>query len=54
MQLKIICMTDGDNTKIKAIQSGYLVGPDWDWYYAATKVAWPHSLTALKNYLEKI
>lgn len=42
------------NSIIRAEQTGYLFGGDWDWYYEAAAQGFPHSLNLLKTYLERI
>lgn len=43
-----------DHSIIRAEQSGYLFGGDWDWYYEAASQGFPYTLGLLKAYLEKV
>ncbi|MDX2048766.1 MAG: SRPBCC domain-containing protein [Chitinophagaceae bacterium] len=52
MQLEIFVNGLETESKVKIIQSGYLYGGDWDWYYDAVVQGWPHAVQLLKKYLE--
>lgn len=54
MELEIDLSAKSENTtQVGIVQSGYLYGNDWDWYYNAVLEAWPVTLQLLKQYLEK-
>jgi uncharacterized protein YndB with AHSA1/START domain len=54
MELLVLATPEHGSTTLTIVQSGYQNGPDWDWYYAAVKDAWPSALQKIKGYLEKI
>ena len=53
MQIAIKAHPQDDGTLLSVEQSGYLEGPDWDWYFAATQTAWPRAVDSIKKYLEQ-
>ncbi len=52
MHLSIGVHEGREETLVSILQDGYQQGADWDWYYQAVVVGWPHALTRLKEYLE--
>lgn len=55
MELEITVQAISPTSSImRAEQSGYLFGGDWDWYYDSVVKGWPYSLGLLKEYLEKV
>jgi hypothetical protein len=53
MEMYVTTVRTGDQScLIKLLQTGFLSGGDWDWYYEAVNQGWPHALGLLKQYLE--
>ena len=53
MELYITAMRNSEHTCIlQLVQSGYLYGGEWDWYYDSVLTGWPYALNLLKEYLE--
>lgn len=53
MELYITASRSGEHScVIRLVQSGYLYGSDWDWYYDSVQSGWPYALGLLKEFLE--
>lgn len=44
---------EGDGSRIRLVQSGFLEGEDWDAEYEGTRSGWTNALAHLKLYLER-